>query len=58
MKREQYEGIVRHLLGALGGIAMACGVADESVIIQATGALATLAAIAWSLWDKARSTQS
>ena len=52
MKREQYEGIVRHLLGAAGGIAVGCGVLDESMVLQATGALATLAAVLWSIWEK------
>ena len=52
MKREQYEGIVRHLLGAAGGIAVGCGVLDESMMLQATGALATLAAVLWSIWEK------
>jgi hypothetical protein len=52
MKREQFQAIVRHLLGAAGAFALAGGLADESMVAQASGALATLAAVGWSLWEK------
>lgn len=54
MNQEQFAGIVRHVLGALGAFVIAKGLADESLVIQATGALGTLAAIAWSMIEKAK----
>lgn len=52
MNEEQFLGIVRHVLGALGAFVIAKGLADESLVVQASGALGTLAAVAWSLVDK------
>jgi hypothetical protein len=54
MTSEQIQGIVRHVVGALGAIAIARGIADESVVVQAGGALSTLVAVAWSVVSKAR----
>lgn len=45
---------MRHLLGAAGAFVVAKGLADESVVIQASGALGTLAAIVWSLLEKGK----
>ena len=58
MKLEQFDAIMRHLLGAVGAFAVAQGMADENLVIQASGALATLAAVVWSLWEKSRKRKS
>jgi hypothetical protein len=52
MNQEQFTGIVRHVLGAVGAYVVAKGIADESMVIQASGAIATLAAVAWSIIAK------
>ena len=52
MTQEQFDGIVRHVLGALGAFVIAKGLADESLVLQASGALGTLAAVVWSVIDK------
>lgn len=52
MKKDQFAGVVRHLLGAIGAYVVSQGILDESLATQASGALATLAAIAWSIIDK------
>lgn len=45
-------GLVRHLLGA-GGAALATnGWIDAAQSEQLVGAVLTIAAIAWSAWDK------
>lgn len=54
MNQEQFAGIVRHILGAVGALVISKGIADESLVIQATGALGTLAAVAWSIIEKNR----
>lgn len=54
MNSEQIQGIVRHLIGALGALVIARGIADESVVIQAGGAVSTLVAVIWSVVSKAR----
>lgn len=52
MKKDQFAGIVRHILGAIGAIVVSQGLVDENTALQASGALATLAAIAWSVAEK------
>lgn len=52
MKKDQFAGIVRHILGAIGAIVVSQGLVDENTTLQASGALATLAAIAWSVEEK------
>lgn len=52
MTQEQFDGIVRHVLGALGAFVIAKGLADENLVVQASGALGTLAAVVWSVIDK------
>lgn len=52
MNQEQLLGIVRHLLGAAGAYVVAKGLADENVVIQASGAVSTLVAIGWSVFSK------
>jgi hypothetical protein len=52
MNQEQFTGVVRHVLGAVGAYVVAKGITDESTMIQATGAIATLAAVVWSIIEK------
>jgi hypothetical protein len=52
VSREQFLGILRHLLGAAGGILLAGGMADATLITEATGALMAVAAVTWSLLAK------
>lgn len=47
-------GIVRHVLTALGGGIVASGYLDEALLQTAIGALITLGGVAWSVWEKAR----
>jgi heme A synthase len=52
MNQEQFTGVVRHVLGAVGAYVVAKGITDESTMIQATGAIATIAAVVWSIIEK------
>lgn len=52
MSKEQFLGIVRHVLGAAGAYLIAIGVVDEGLVAEVTGALMTLAAVVWSLLAK------
>ena len=54
MNSEQFQGILRHLLGAIGAFVIAKGLADENLVAQASGAIGTLAAVAWSVIDKTK----
>jgi len=45
-------GVVRHILTFGGGFAVAYGLADQSMVSVAVGALMTLIGIGWSIYDK------
>lgn len=52
MTMEQTLGILRHVLTAAGGYLIARGILDETMAAEATGAILTLAGLAWSIWAK------
>jgi hypothetical protein len=52
MNGEQIAGVVRAIVAALGGFLVAKGVADAETVAAVAGALATLAAAAWSVLSK------
>lgn len=52
MTKEQTLGIVRHVLAAAGVWLVATGQLDEAAMQEAAGAVLTLAAVVWSLWEK------
>lgn len=52
MNLEQFTGIVRHVLGAVGAYVIAKGLADESMVTAVSGALGTIAAAVWSVLEK------
>jgi hypothetical protein len=52
MKKEQVLGIVRHILTFVGGIAIAKGLIDETVVTELSGALITLIGGIWSVISK------
>lgn len=45
-------GVVRALLGALGGWVVQKGWIDEETLTQVVGALIVIATAAWSIWAK------
>lgn len=47
---------LRHLLTAVGGIAVAKGYADSGTVETVIGAVLTLIGVGWSFWDKKRET--
>ena len=49
MSSEQFGGVVRALLSALGGYLVGKGIVDANTATQITGAVATLAVAAWSV---------
>lgn len=44
--------ILRHVLTAAGGVAVARGYLDSGTLETAVGAVLTLVGLAWSIWDK------
>ena len=54
MNKDQILGILRHVLTAIGGALMVSGKADESMVAAGTGAIMTLAGLAWSVWEKSQ----
>ena len=52
MNAEQFAGVVRAIVAALGGFLVAKGVADAETVAAVAGAAATLAAAVWSVLSK------
>lgn len=52
MTKENLISFIRHLVSLVGGILIAKGLANDSVIMEAAGALAAIAGIVWSIYDK------
>lgn len=44
--------LLRHILGFVGGAAVANGYTDDATVQTAIGAVMSLAAVAWSFVDK------
>ena len=54
LTKEQFLGILRHTLTFVGGVLVTNGILDESVIIELTGGVMTLAGAIWSIVSKKR----
>jgi len=52
MKKEQIIGIIRHVLTFVGGIVVAKGFADETIIMGLIGGVITLVGGIWSIVSK------
>ncbi len=52
LTQEQVLGIVRHTLTFVGGIVIARGLADETVVTEIIGGVVTLVGAIWSIVDK------
>ena len=52
LTQEQILGIVRHTLTFVGGIVIARGLADETVVTEIIGGVVTLVGAIWSIIDK------
>lgn len=50
--KEQFLGIVRHVLTFVGGFLVMQGLVDESMVTEISGAIVTLAGGIWSILDK------
>jgi hypothetical protein len=50
--KDQFLGVVRHVVTVGGTLIAATGVANADVANQVAGAVLTLAAFGWSLWEK------
>lgn len=55
MDSAQFLGVVRAVLAALGGYLVGQGFLDDSTVQQLSGAVATIAAAAWSVYSKRKS---
>ena len=49
LTKEQFLGIVRHTLTFIGGFLITQGVLDESIVMELTGGVVTLAGAIWSI---------
>lgn len=54
MQKEMILGLARHVLTWGGGVLVAKGLADATMVAEGVGALLTIAGIAWSAADKRR----
>lgn len=52
MSAEQFAGLVRAILAALGGVLVALGFVNEEVVAEVAGAAAVIAAAVWSFVNK------
>ena len=52
LTKEQILGIVRHTLTFIGGIVIARGLVDETLVTEVIGGLLTLTGAIWSIIDK------
>jgi hypothetical protein len=52
MNAAMIAGLARHLLTAVGGIAVSKGWVDNETLVTVAGAVATLIGVAWSLLAK------
>ena len=50
--KEKVLGLVRHALTFIGGIAIAKGLFDESLVVEVIGGLMTLIGSIWSIASK------
>jgi RsiW-degrading membrane proteinase PrsW (M82 family) len=52
MNKEQFYGIARAVLAAVGGYFVGRGMLDHAAAETIVGAVATLATAIWSVWSK------
>ena len=52
LTKEQFLGIVRHTLTFIGGIVIARGLVDETLVTEVIGGVLTLTGAIWSIIDK------
>ncbi len=52
MSREQIEGIVRHLMGAIGSVLATKGIVDESGVQALVGVAVAIVGVVWSFMSK------
>jgi hypothetical protein len=52
LSKEQVLGIVRHALTFIGGIVIARGLVDETLVTEVIGSVLTLTGAIWSIIDK------
>lgn len=52
LSKDQFFGIVRHVLTFVGGFLVMQGLIDEEMVTEISGAVVTLAGGIWSIIDK------
>ena len=52
MKKDIILGLLRHVLTSVGSVLVARGMADDSQVAEAAGAVCALLGLAWSVWQK------
>ena len=52
LSKEQFLGIVRHILTFVGGFLVMKGIIDESLVTELSGGLTTLIGGIWSIINK------
>ena len=52
LTKEQLLGIIRHTLTFVGGIVVAIGLVDETLVTEIIGGVLTLTGAIWSIIDK------
>jgi hypothetical protein len=52
LSKNQVEGIIRHVLTGIGGVLIAFGILDESILVETIGAAVAVTGVIWSIIDK------
>jgi len=50
--KEKVSGLIRHALTFVGGLAVAKGLVEESMMVEVIGGIMTLIGAAWSIFAK------
>jgi hypothetical protein len=52
MNKQKWYSVIRHTLTAVGGILIALGVVDDTIVMEVSGAVLTVLGVIWGIQDK------
>jgi hypothetical protein len=52
MTKQKWYSVIRHTLTAAGGILIAIGVVDDTIVMEVSGAIITILGVIWGIQDK------
>jgi len=52
MTKQKWYSVIRHTLTAIGGVLIAIGVVDDTIVMEVSGAIITILGVIWGIQDK------